>query len=129
MGVASSAPSPLLLIRQAGAGLQLLGHLGKQVAALLSRTQNHQEHAGVERRLGILAGSLIQVAHPVEQVCVDELHLAGHIGGSGKGVASFVVYAVLVIAYAVLRIWKAIRDKRAHAQQSEMPAVAGAVSE
>ena len=50
-------------------------------------------------------------------------------GGSGKGVASFVVYAVFVIAYAVLRIWKAIRDKRAHAQQSETPAVAGAVSE
>ena len=50
-------------------------------------------------------------------------------GGSGRGVASFVVYAVLVIAYAVLRIWKAIRDKRAHAQQSETPAVAGAVSE
>ena len=50
-------------------------------------------------------------------------------GGSGKGVASFVVYAVVVISYAVLRIWKAIRDKRAHAQQSETPAVAGVVSE
>ena len=87
MGVASSAPSPLLLIRQAGAGLQLLGHFGKQVVALLSRTQNHQKHAGVERRLGILAGSLVQVAHPVEQVCVDELNLAGHIGGQCLGIA------------------------------------------
>lgn len=49
-------------------------------------------------------------------------------GGSGKGVASFVVYAVLVVVYAVLRIGKAIRDKRAHAQ-TEAPAVAGAVGE
>ena len=49
-------------------------------------------------------------------------------GGSGKGVASFVVYVVLVVAYAVLRVWKAIRDKRAHAQ-SEAPAVAGVASE
>lgn len=44
-------------------------------------------------------------------------------GGSGKGVASFVVHAVFVIAYAVLRIWKAVRDKRAHEQSGAVESV------
>ncbi len=35
------------------------------------------------------------------------------LGGSGRGVASFAVYAVLVVLYAVLRIRKAVRDSRA----------------
>lgn len=37
------------------------------------------------------------------------------LGGSGKGVVSFAVYAVLVLLYAVLRIRKAVCDGRASA--------------
>ena len=43
--------------------------------------------------------------------------LAGSaLGGSGKGVASFAVYATFVLLYAVLRIRKAVRDGRASAR-------------
>jgi DMSO/TMAO reductase YedYZ heme-binding membrane subunit len=40
-------------------------------------------------------------------------------GGSGKGMASFVVYAVLVALYAVLRVAKAVRDHRRAAAGEE----------
>lgn len=39
------------------------------------------------------------------------------LGGSGKGVASFVVYAMSVLFYAVLRIRKAVRDRAARAAE------------
>ena len=87
MDTAGTGLSAVCLLRQSCAHLQLLGNLGKQVAALLGCTQNHQEHARVERRLGVLARRLVQVAHPIEQVRVDELNLADNVCRQRLGIA------------------------------------------